>query len=79
MALAVSISDTSVWRIWHAHGVKPHRRETCKVSRDPNFAEKLEAIVGLYLGPPEHAMVLSLDEKSQVQALDHTQLETRIN
>ena len=73
MALAVGISDTSVWRIWHAHGLKPHRMETCKVSRDPNFAEKLEAIVGLYLGPPEHAMVLSLDEKSPVQALDHTQ------
>ena len=60
-------------RIWHAHGLKPHLVKTFKVSNDPQFAEKLEAIVGLYLNPPEHAMVLCVDEKSQIQALDRTQ------
>ena len=55
------------------HGLKPHRVESFKVSNDPHFAEKLEAIVGLYLNPPEHALVLSVDEKSQIQALDRTQ------
>lgn len=73
MAEAIGISDTSVLRIWHAHGLKPHRSETFKVSNDPQFAEKLEAVVGLYLSPPEHAIVLCVDEKSQVQALDRTQ------
>ena len=73
MAAAVGISDSSVLRIWHAHGLKPHRVETFKVSNDPNFSQKLEAIVGLYMNPPEHAMVLCVDEKSQVQALDRTQ------
>jgi len=55
------------------HGLKPHRVETFKISNDPQFAEKLEDIVGLYLNPPEHALVLCLDEKSQIQALDRTQ------
>jgi transposase len=73
MAAAAGISEASVRRIWHAHGLKPHRVETFKLSNDPQFAEKLEDIVGLYLNPPEHAMVLSLDEKSQIQALDRTQ------
>jgi transposase len=73
MAAAVGISEASVRRIWHAHGLKPHRLETFKLSNDPAFAEKLEDIVGLYLNPPEHALVLCVDEKSQIQALDRTQ------
>ena len=73
MANEVGISDTSVLRIWRANGLKPHRSESFKVSNDPHFAEKLEAVVGLYLSPPEHAIVLCVDEKSQVQALDRTQ------
>ena len=73
MAREMGISDSSVGRIWRAHGLKPHRVESFKVSNDPNFAEKLDAIVGLYLNPPEHALVLSVDEKSQIQALDRTQ------
>ena len=73
LADEVGVSDTSVLRVWRAHGLKPHRVETFKVSRDPKFAEKLEDIVGLYLSPPEHALVLSCDEKSQIQALDRTQ------
>ena len=55
------------------HGLKPHLARTFKVSNDPQFAEKLEAIIGLYLNPPEHAIVLCADEKSQIQALDRTQ------
>lgn len=73
MAAVAGISEASVRRIWHSHGLKPHRVETFKLSNDPRFAEKLEDIVGLYLNPPEHALVLSLDEKSQIQALDRTQ------
>ena len=73
MAREMDISESSVGRIWRAHGLKPHRIESFKVSNDPHFAEKLEAIVGLYLNPPEHALVLSIDEKSQIQALDRTQ------
>jgi transposase len=73
MAKHMGISDTSVLRIWRAHGLKPHRSESFKVSNDPLFAEKLEAVVGLYLSLPEHAIVLCVDEKSQVQALDRTQ------
>ena len=73
MARAMSISDSTVGRIWRANGLKPHRADTFKVSNDPEFADKLEAIVGLYLNPPEHALVLSVDEKSQIQALDRTQ------
>ncbi len=73
MAAAVGISEASVRRIWRAHGLKPHRVETFKISNDPQFAEKLEDIVGLYLDPPEHALVLCADEKSQIQALDRTQ------
>ena len=73
MAEAVGISEASVRRIWHAHGLKPHLIKTFKISNDPEFAEKLEDIVGLYLNPPEHALVLCVDEKSQIQALDRTQ------
>jgi len=73
MAKEAGISEASVRRIWKAHGLKPHRIATFKLSNDPQFAEKLEDIVGLYLNPPEHALVLSLDEKSQIQALDRTQ------
>ena len=73
MARAAGISEASVRRIWHAHGLKPHRVESFKISNDPNFAAKLDDIVGLYLNPPEHALVLSVDEKSQIQALDRTQ------
>ena len=73
MAAAVAISAASVRRIWRANGLKPHLIETFKVSKDPRFAEKLEGVVGLYLNPPEHALVLCCDEKSQIQALDRTQ------
>ena len=73
MAKAVGLSEKSVRRIWHKHGLKPHLSRTFKVSNDPEFAEKLEAIIGLYLNPPEHAIVLCADEKSQIQALDRTQ------
>jgi transposase len=73
MAAAVGLSEATVRRIWHKHGLKPHLVETFKVSTDPHFAEKLEAVVGLYLNPPEHALVLCCDEKSQIQALDRTQ------
>ncbi len=73
MAQASGVSEASVRRIWKRHGLKPHLLRTFKLSRDPRFAEKVEDIVGLYLNPPEHALVLSVDEKSQVQALDRTQ------
>ena len=73
MAREMGISKASVSRIWRANGLKPHRVDSFKVSNDPLFADKLEAIVGLYLNPPEHALVLSVDEKSQIQALDRTQ------
>jgi transposase len=73
MAEASGLSEKSVRRIWHKHGLKPHLSRTFKVSNDPQFAEKLEAILGLYLNPPEHALVLCADEKSQIQALDRTQ------
>ena len=73
MAAAAGVSAASVRRIWHAHGLKPHLVRTFKVSNDPHFADKLETIVGLYLNPPEQAIVLCADEKSQIQALDRTQ------
>ena len=73
MAREMGVSRASVSRIWRANGLKPHRVESFKVSNDPLFADKLEAIVGLYLNPPEHALVLSVNEKSQIQALDRTQ------
>ena len=73
MATAVGISEASVRRIWRANGLKPHLLKTFKVSNDKRFAEKLQDIVALYLNPPEHALVLCCDEKSQIQALDRTQ------
>src|SRR5215210_1217982 len=73
MAKAAGVSHRSVQRIWAAHGLKPHRIQTFKLSKDPQFAAKVRDIVGLYLNPPEHALVLSVDEKSQIQALDRTQ------
>ena len=73
MARAVGISLTSVQRIWAAHKLQPHRVRTFKRSRDPEFAAKLADIVGLYMDPPTQAVVLSIDEKSQIQALDRTQ------
>ena len=73
LAAQLGISDTTVLKVWQANGLKPHLVQTFKVSRDPKFIEKLEDIVGLYLSPPEHALVLCCDEKSQVQALDRTQ------
>jgi transposase len=73
MAAAVSLSYSSVQRIWQAHGLKPHLVETFKISRDKYFAAKVEDVVGLYLNPPDKALVLCVDEKSQIQALDRTQ------
>jgi transposase len=73
MAQAAGVSEATVRRLWRKHGLKPHRVKSFKLSNDPHFAEKLDDIVGLYLNPPEHALVLSLDEKSQIQALDRTQ------
>ena len=73
MAKAVGLSLRSVQRIWRAHKLQPHRIRTFKRSRDPDFLAKLDAIVGLYIAPPRHAVVLSVDEKSQIQALDRTQ------
>jgi len=73
MAAETSLKPNAVFRIWHAFGLKPHRQDTFKLSKDPFFIEKVRDIVGLYMNPPEHALVLSVDEKSQVQALDRTQ------
>jgi transposase len=73
MAALVRISVSSVQRIWRSHGLQPHRVRQFKLSRDPEFIPKLRDIVGLYIDPPAHAMVLSVDEKSQIQALDRTQ------
>ena len=73
MATQIGVSAASVSRHWRAHGLKPHLVRGFKVSRDPKFVEKLEDIIGLYMSPPEHALVLCCDEKSQVQALDRTQ------
>jgi transposase len=73
MAKAQGVSPATVQRIWDAHGLKPHRVRTFKLSTDPRFSEKLTDVVGLYLNPPEKAIVLCVDEKSQIQALDRTQ------
>ena len=74
MAREVGLSQHSIVRIWHAFGLQPHRVETFKLSTDPHFVEKVRDIVGLYLNPPDRSLVLSVDEKSQIQALDRTQL-----
>lgn len=73
MASAQSVSPATVQRIWDAHGLQPHRTETFKLSRDKRFVEKLTDVVGLYMNPPDKALVLCFDEKSQIQALDRTQ------
>src|SRR5467141_2741911 len=73
MAKTVGISPSSVRRIWAGQGLQPHRVRTFKISNDPKFADKLKDVVGLYIDPPDHAVVLSVDEKSQIQALDRTQ------
>lgn len=73
LAEALGIDKSMVWRVWQANGLQPHRVRTFKVSNDPRFVEKVVDIVGLYLDPPDHALVLSCDEKSQIQALDRTQ------
>ncbi len=73
MAKELGVSAASVSRHWRANGLKPHLVRSFKVSRDPKFIEKLEDIIGLYMSPPEHALVLCCDEKSQIQALDRTQ------
>jgi hypothetical protein len=73
MAKAAGVSHRSVQRIWAAHGLQPHRVKTFKLSTDPKFAAKVQDVVGLYVDPPEHALVLSVDEKWQIQALDRTQ------
>src|SRR5713226_4398638 len=73
MAQAQGVSHATVQRIWDAHGLQPHRTRTFKLSRDKRFVEKLTDVVGLYLNPPDKAIVLCVDEKSQIQALDRTQ------
>lgn len=73
LAAEQGVSKDTISRIWQSHGLKPHRVETFKLSRDPHFLEKLTDVVGLYLNPPEKALVLCIDEKSQIQALDRTQ------
>lgn len=73
MARAQGVSEATVRRIWNAHGLKPHRVKSFKLSRDPEFVKKLRDVVGLYLNPPDKALVLCVDEKSQIQALDRTQ------
>jgi transposase len=73
MAKACGVSTASVQRVWHANGLKPHLLRTFKLSNDPDFIKKLEDVIGLYMNPPEHALVLCIDEKSQIQALDRTQ------
>src|SRR5271154_3854380 len=69
MAKVAGISPSSVRRIWQRHGLQPHRVRSFKLSNDPKFAEKLRQVVGLYIDPPAHAVVLSIDEKSQIQSL----------
>jgi transposase len=73
MAARAGVSSATVQRIWSARGIKPHQVKTFKLSNDPRFEEKLVDVVGLYLNPPENAIVLAMDEKSQIQALDRTQ------
>jgi hypothetical protein len=73
MAKAVGMSPTTIRRIWHAFELEPHRSESFKLSTDPLFIEKLRDVVGLYLDPPERAVVLCVDEKSQIQALNRSQ------
>jgi len=73
MAASQGVSKSTINNIWQAHNLKPHLVETFKLSRDPKFLEKMTDVVGLYLNPPQQAIVLCVDEKSQIQALDRTQ------
>jgi transposase len=73
MAKATGLSHATIYRVWRAFGLQPHRSETFKLSPDPLLIDKVRDIVGLYMNPPEHAVVLAVDEKSQIQALDRTQ------
>jgi hypothetical protein len=73
VAKASGLSVSTVQRIWHAFSLQPHRMENLKLSTDPNFVAKVRDVVGLYVAPPEHAVVLCVDEKSQIQALDRSQ------
>jgi transposase len=73
LAKATGLSRMTISRIWHAFGLQPHRNDTFKLSPDPQLIEKVRDIVGLYMNPPDHALVLCVDEKSQIQALDRTQ------
>src|SRR5438034_1291586 len=73
LAQKTGLSQTAIVRIWHAFGLQPHRAENFKLSKDPQFVEKVRDIVGLYMNPPDRAIVLCVDEKSQVQALNRTQ------
>lgn len=73
MAAEVGLSPAKVWQIWRAFGLQPHRSESFALSKDPQFVEKVRDIVGLYMSPPENALVLCVDEKSQIQALNRTQ------
>src|SRR5262252_5630261 len=70
MASATGMSQSAISRIWRAFGLKPHAVETWKLSSDPQFVDKVRDVVGLYMSPPENALVLAVDEKSQIQALD---------
>ena len=79
LAKELGTSRAMIHRVWQANGLKPHLSKTFKVSNDKNFAEKLVDVVGLYLNPPDHAIVLCVDEKSQIQALDRTQKGLPIN
>jgi hypothetical protein len=76
LAKATGLSRMTISRIWHAFGLQPHRTDTFKLSPDPQLIEKVRDIVGLYMNPPEHGLVLCVDEKSQIQALDRTQPRT---
>jgi len=73
MAARQGVSKSTINNIWQSHNLKPHRVKTFKLSRDAKFLEKLTDVVGLYVNPPQQAMVLCVDEKSQIQALDRTQ------
>ena len=73
LAHAIGLSQSAVLRNWHAFGLQPHRVETFKISPDPLFVDKVRDIAGLYLNPPDRALVLCVDEKSQIQPLDRTQ------
>ena len=73
MGVGVGVSVSSVQRIWRAHGLQPHRLRQFKLSKDPEFVDKLRDVVGLYVAPPAHAVVLSIDEKAKFRPLDRTQ------